>query len=162
MKSHRNENKYLQYIFWFMISTHKKLSLFWTVLWTFLQISCIFVETKIGINCYALSSNWYQFVPHTCIRSFPFYGIVRAEDWYNKLLDIEVNRSRDTGFIHHFLRKNHWGWRGHAKHQRKQLGGIHKLRLQDLAFFDPLPPSVYIFYGINVYKKWIFLTAYFL
>merc|ERR1711956_106874 len=41
-----------------------------------------------------------------------------------------------------------------------QLGGIHKLRLQDLAFFDHLPPSVYIFYGIKVYKKLIFLTTY--
>ena len=41
-----------------------------------------------------------------------------------------------------------------------ELGGIHKLRLQDLAFFDHLPPSVYIFYGINVYKKSNFLTSY--
>ena len=32
----------------------------------------------------------------------------------------------------------------------------HKLRLQDLSFFDHLPPSVYIFYGIKVYKKSIF------
>ena len=40
------------------------------------------------------------------------------------------------------------------------LGGIHKLRLQDLASFDHLPPSVYIFYGIMVYKKSIFLTTY--
>ena len=40
------------------------------------------------------------------------------------------------------------------------LGGVHKLRLQDLAFVDHLPPSVYIFYGINVYKKSIFLTTY--
>ena len=39
-------------------------------------------------------------------------------------------------------------------------GAVHKLRLQDLAFFDPLPPSVYIFYGIKVYKKSIFLTTY--
>ena len=40
------------------------------------------------------------------------------------------------------------------------LGGVHKLRLQDLSFFDHLPPSVYIFYGIKVYKKSIFLTTY--
>ena len=40
------------------------------------------------------------------------------------------------------------------------LGGVHKLRLQDLAFFDHLPPSVYIFYGIMVCKKSIFLTTY--
>ena len=40
------------------------------------------------------------------------------------------------------------------------LGGVHKLRLQDLSFFDHLPPSVYIFYGIKVYKKSIFLTIY--
>ena len=40
------------------------------------------------------------------------------------------------------------------------LGGVHKLRLQDLSFFDHLPPSVYIFYGIIVYKKSIFLTTY--
>ena len=33
------------------------------------------------------------------------------------------------------------------------LGGIHKLRLQDLAFFDHLPPSVYIFYGIKCLQK---------
>ena len=33
------------------------------------------------------------------------------------------------------------------------LGGVHKLCLQDLSFFDHLPPSVYIFYGIKVYKK---------
>ena len=41
-----------------------------------------------------------------------------------------------------------------------RLGGVHKLRLQDLAFFDHLPPSVYIFYGIKVYKKSTFLTTY--
>ena len=41
-----------------------------------------------------------------------------------------------------------------------RLGGVHKLRLQNLAFFDYLPPSVYIFYGIKVYKKSIFLTTY--
>ena len=35
-----------------------------------------------------------------------------------------------------------------------------KLRLQDLAVFDHLRPSVYIFYGIKVYKKSIFLTTY--
>ena len=40
------------------------------------------------------------------------------------------------------------------------LGGVHKLCLQDLAFLDHLPPSVYIFYGIKVYKKSIFLTTY--
>ena len=40
------------------------------------------------------------------------------------------------------------------------LGGVHKLRLQDLAFFDHLPPFLYIFYGIKVYKKSIFLTTY--
>ena len=40
------------------------------------------------------------------------------------------------------------------------LRGVHKLRLQDLSFFDHLPPSVYIFYGIKVYKKLIFLTTY--
>ena len=40
------------------------------------------------------------------------------------------------------------------------LGGVHNLRLQDLAFFDHLPPSVYIFSGIKVYKKSIFLTTY--
>ena len=40
------------------------------------------------------------------------------------------------------------------------LGGVLKLRLQDLAFFDHLPPSVDIFYGINVYKKSIFSTTY--
>ena len=33
------------------------------------------------------------------------------------------------------------------------LGGVHKLCLQDLSFFDHLPPSVYIFFGIKVYKK---------
>ena len=42
------------------------------------------------------------------------------------------------------------------------LGGVHKLRLQDLAFIDHLSPSVYIFYGIKVYKKSIFLTTYLL
>ena len=29
-----------------------------------------------------------------------------------------------------------------------------------LAFFDHLPPSVDIFYGMNVYKKWTFWTTY--
>ena len=38
--------------------------------------------------------------------------------------------------------------------------GVHKLCLQYLAFFDHLPPSVYIFYGIMVYKKSIFFTTY--
>ena len=41
-----------------------------------------------------------------------------------------------------------------------RLGGVHKLRLQDLSFFDHLPPSVYIFYDVKVYKKSIFLTTY--
>ena len=36
------------------------------------------------------------------------------------------------------------------------LGGVHKLRLQDLSFFDHLPRTVYIFYGIKLYKKSIF------
>ena len=39
-------------------------------------------------------------------------------------------------------------------------GVVHKLRLQDLSSFDHLRPSVYIFYGIKVYKKSIFLTTY--
>ena len=46
------------------------------------------------------------------------------------------------------------------KNYKEPLGGVHKLRLQDLSFFDHLPPSVYIFYGIKVYKKLIFLTTY--
>ena len=29
-----------------------------------------------------------------------------------------------------------------------------------MAFFDHLPPSVYIFYGMKVYKKSIILTTY--
>ena len=33
------------------------------------------------------------------------------------------------------------------------------LRLQDLSFFDHLTPSIYIFYGIKVYKKSILLTT---
>ena len=33
------------------------------------------------------------------------------------------------------------------------LGGVHKLRLQNLSFFDHLPQSVYIFYGMKFYKK---------
>ena len=41
-----------------------------------------------------------------------------------------------------------------------QYGGVHKLRLQDLAFFDHLPPSVDIFYGMNIDKKSILLTNY--
>ena len=36
------------------------------------------------------------------------------------------------------------------------LGGVQKLYLQELSFFDHLPPSVYIFYGIKVCKKMIF------
>ena len=39
------------------------------------------------------------------------------------------------------------------------LGGVQKLHLQDLAFFYHLLPSVYIFYGIKVYKKSICLTT---
>ena len=42
----------------------------------------------------------------------------------------------------------------------KLLGGVHKLRLQNLDFFDHLPPSVYILYGMKVYKKSIFSTTY--
>ena len=38
------------------------------------------------------------------------------------------------------------------------LGVFHKLHLQDLAFFDHLPPSVNIFYGIKVYEKPIFFN----
>ena len=40
------------------------------------------------------------------------------------------------------------------------LGVVQKVRLQNLAFFDHLPPSVYIFYGMKVYKKLIFLNTY--
>ena len=47
-----------------------------------------------------------------------------------------------------------------TKTKKFQLGGVHKLRLQDLSFFDRLPPSVYIFYSIKVYKKLIFPTTY--
>ena len=36
---------------------------------------------------------------------------------------------------------------------------FHKLRLQDLAFFEHLSSSVYIFYGVYVYKNSIFLTT---
>ena len=32
--------------------------------------------------------------------------------------------------------------------------------LQDLSFFDHPPLSIYISYGIKVYKKFIFLTTY--
>ena len=39
------------------------------------------------------------------------------------------------------------------------LGGVHKLRLKNLSFFDHLPPSVYIFYGMKVYKMSILLTT---
>ena len=65
-------------------------------------------------------------------------------------------------FTKHFQASSSW-------HQLKCLvlikwrtlfGGVHKLSLQDLAFFDHLPPSVYIFYGIKVYKNSIFLTTY--
>ena len=38
------------------------------------------------------------------------------------------------------------------------LGGVHKLRLQHLAFFDHLLPYVDIFYGMNIDKKWTFLN----
>ena len=49
----------------------------------------------------------------------------------------------------------------YQKHQIfPSKGGVHKLRLQDLSFFDHLPTSVYIFYGIKVYKKSIILTTY--
>ena len=33
------------------------------------------------------------------------------------------------------------------------LGGVHKLRLQDLSFFDHLPPFVYIYYSIKSLQK---------
>ena len=42
----------------------------------------------------------------------------------------------------------------------RPIGGVHKLSLQELAFFEPLTPSIYIFYVIKVYKKLIFLTTY--
>ena len=44
-------------------------------------------------------------------------------------------------------------WKVSSKSVLPNLGGIHKLHLQDLAFFDHQPPSVYIFYGIKVYKN---------
>ena len=44
--------------------------------------------------------------------------------------------------------------------EQAPLGGVHKLRLQDLAFFEHLSSSVYIFYGVYVYKNSIFLTTY--
>ena len=48
-----------------------------------------------------------------------------------------------------------------CKHTVFPLGGIHKLcTFTRFGFFDHLPPSVYVFYGINVYKKLIFLTTY--
>ena len=36
------------------------------------------------------------------------------------------------------------------------LRGIHKLRWQDFAFFDRLPPCIHIFEGMNINKKWTF------
>ena len=42
---------------------------------------------------------------------------------------------------------------------------VHKLSLHDSGFFDHLRPCVYIFYGMNVDKKWTILdhlpTSYF-
>ena len=35
----------------------------------------------------------------------------------------------------------------------KMLGGVHKLRLQDLSFFDHLPPSVYFKFNGNQQKQ---------
>ena len=51
-------------------------------------------------------------------------------------------------------------WSDHNLTYLNPKGGVHKLRLQDLSFFYHLPPSVYIFYGLKVYKKSIFLTTY--
>ena len=67
-------------------------------------------------------------------------------------------RSGNLNFPAHFLNDNE----KNLATSQKTFGqrGVHKLGLQDLAFFDHLPASVYIFYGINVYKKSIFLTTY--
>ena len=40
------------------------------------------------------------------------------------------------------------------------LGGVNKLLYKICLVFDHLPLSVYIFYGIKVYKKLIFLIIY--
>ena len=40
------------------------------------------------------------------------------------------------------------------------LRGRSQTTFTTFGFFDHLPPSVYIFYGIKVYKKSIFLTTY--
>ena len=44
----------------------------------------------------------------------------------------------------------------HIPHKGAFTNYVYKIWL----FFDHLPPSVYIFYGIKVYKKSIFLTTY--
>ena len=40
------------------------------------------------------------------------------------------------------------------------LRGRSQTTFTKLGFFDHLPPSIYSFYGIKVYKKSIFLTTY--
>ena len=46
------------------------------------------------------------------------------------------------------------------KKSLSQVRGRSQTTFTRFGFFDNLPPSVYIFYGINVYKKLIFLTTY--
>ena len=49
----------------------------------------------------------------------------------------------------------------HMSHQvQQQLGGRSETTFTRFGFFDHLPPCVYIFYGMNAYKKTIFLTTY--
>ena len=65
-----------------------------------------------------------------------------------------IIRSAKNRYLYAY-HKSQW-----IQHDIKVYGGVHKLRLEYLSFFDHLPPSVYIFYGIMVCKKSIFLTTY--
>ena len=72
--------------------------------------------------------------------------LIRIKLLLNELSEINLEKNVP---LNHIIKKIYQIWSALAD---LYLGGVHKLRLQDLAFFEHLPASVYIFSGIKVHK----------
>ena len=53
-----------------------------------------------------------------------------------------------------------WDFKKKTRYAKFELGGHSQTTFTRFVFFDHLPPSLYIFYGIKVYEKLIFWTTY--
>ena len=105
-------------------------------------------------------TNPSQILKDELSRVSPWQCLQHGDSWHNNFLLNEI----DVHVVDWQVLKNSgalpWIWLRGIILGYTKLGGVQKLRLQNLAFFDHLTPSVYIFYGIKVYKKSLFLTTY--